>query len=61
MEGHLTALEPRRMLPPERAFWPLWPLALVLPWPELSPQPSRLTRDAHRGGAWNYEVGWRMT
>src|SRR5438874_874562 len=30
------------MLPPERAFCPLWPLPLVFPCPELSPQPRRL-------------------
>ena len=32
--------KPGRIVPPERAFWPLWPLPEVLPCPELSPRPS---------------------
>src|ERR1700736_106335 len=41
------------MLPPERAFCPLWPLPLVFPWPELSPPPSRLTRCFDPGRGFN--------
>src|SRR5450432_2447919 len=41
------------MLPPERAFCPLWPLPLVFPWPELSPHPSRLTRCFDPGRVFN--------
>src|SRR5271157_2201424 len=34
--------KPRRTPPPARAFWPLFPLPAVLPWPEPTPRPSRL-------------------
>ena len=33
--------KPTRTLPPERAFWPLWPRPPVLPLPEPAPRPFR--------------------